>query len=236
MDPQPWSDGDLGELERRLLEAAKRDCVPDALGARMAQGLGVHVASATTAAASAAGGQLGAPLFAKVGLWGVLSLALVAAVAGWRAVQSAAPSAAAAAHATIPDRPALESAVASSPAAGATEEAQRLSAAEASNDRAQEHPAAAFDDAALRAEIALLDRARDALKDGASARALRLLDRHQDRFAPPRLAPEAAALRIEALVQSGAHAQAATMTHQFISTYPTHPLTAHVSTLTSSPR
>jgi len=235
MDPQPWSDGDLGELERRLLEAAKRDRVPDALGARMAQGLGVHVAGETAAVAGAAGSQLGAPLFAKVGLWGVLSLAVVATVAGWRAAQSAAPSSADAAHAASAARPAPATAVASSPAAGMTDQAQPLSAAKASEARAEEHPAPAFDDAALRAEIALLDRARDALKDGASARALRLLDRHHARFAPARLAPEAAALRIEALVQRGAHAQATTMSRQFISTYPTHPLTEHVSALTTSP-
>ncbi len=232
MDPQPWSDGDLGELERRLLEAAKRDRVPDALGARMAQGLGVHVAGTTTAGASAAGG-LGAPLFAKVGLWGVLSLALVAAVAGWRGAQSGAPSTRAA-HAAREDAPPAAALPRSDRTTSAIDEtAQPTAVAQSSAQPPPERPAAAFDDAALRAEIALLDRVRDALQRGASTRALRLLDRHHQRFAPAKLAPEAAALRIEALVQHGSHAQAITMSRHFTSTYPTHPLRDHVSSLTT---
>jgi hypothetical protein len=91
------------------------------------------------------------------------------------------------------------------------------------------------DDAALHAEIALLDRARNALRAGESARALRLLDHHEQRFAHARLAPEAAALRIDALVQRGSHEQAGSMAQQFVSAYPSHPLSAQVSKLAATP-
>ena len=238
MDPAPWSDGDMGELERRLLEAAKRDHVPDALGARMAHGLGVHAAGTAAAAEIAAGSQLGAPLFAKAGLWGVLSLALVAAVAGWRAVQSAPPPARAVQQARAGTPPARSSAAVvpfEASAAIAAEDSARPTLP-VEHGAAPARPAAGFDDAALRGEIALLDRARAALHRGASARALRMLDRHQERFAPAKLAPEAAALRIEALVQRGSHAQASSMSRQFINAYPTHPLSEHVATLTAPAR
>jgi len=241
MDPVPQPDWEMSELERRLLEAARSDRVPDALGARMAEGLGVqNAAGAALQSAPPAGSTLGAPLFAKVGLWGVLSVALVAAVASWHGAQSA-PRARLAAqppHASVPAgvaRPAL--AVPAADATGAGAPAARAAAPRADGAAAALPPARTVplpDDAALRAEIALLDRARQAMREGASARALRLLDQHTRRFAPARLAPEAAALRIEALVQRGSHEQAGAMSRQFVSAYPSHPLSAHVSQLTAA--
>jgi hypothetical protein len=93
------------------------------------------------------------------------------------------------------------------------------------------HAAARNDDAALRAEVALLGRARSALQRHASASALGLLEQHSRRFAHGTLAPEAAALRIEALVQQGHYQQASAESEQFVATYPTHPLRSHVAEL-----
>ena len=75
MDPKPQPHWEMSELERRLLEAARMDRVPRELGARMAQALGVQAgaSSSVAPAASDAAGTAGAPLFAKAGLWGVLS-------------------------------------------------------------------------------------------------------------------------------------------------------------------
>jgi hypothetical protein len=55
----------------------------------------------------------------------------------------------------------------------------------------------------LMAEIGSLDRAQRALAAGQPAAALAALDAHQQQFASPRLGPEAAVLRIQALMALG---------------------------------
>jgi hypothetical protein len=221
MDPGSQPNAEMSELERRLLEAARHDHVPDALSARMADGLAAKLASATLSGGPAVGAQLGSPLLAKMSLWGVLSLAVVGAVAGWYATRPA------------PAKQRAEPAVAiSSPAAvAAAEPAAQTTSQSAQSAADMLASAAGGDDEALRAEIALLDRAHKALRGGASALALRLLDEHRERFARARLAPEASALRIEALVQRGSREQARSLSRQFVSAYPTHPLTEHVAKL-----
>jgi hypothetical protein len=237
MDPTE-PDAEISELEQRLLELARHDRIPAALSARMAEGLGMHVAGAALHSGVAAGSKLSAPLFAKTGLWGVLSIALAAAVATWYA----APSAPHADHAAQLERSASTAPSAiEAPAPSATNAAvapsiafEKTAPPADSRERLRTRPAAAGDDSALRAEVALLDGARDALRENDGARALRLLDQHRRRFARARLAPEAAALRIEALVQLGSYAQAETMSQRFLSAYPQHPLRAHVAELTAA--
>jgi outer membrane protein assembly factor BamD (BamD/ComL family) len=95
---------------------------------------------------------------------------------------------------------------------------------------------ATVDDAALRAEVALLARARRALQQNATARAHQVLDQHRSRFARGTLAPEAAALRIEALFQQGAFEQAEAKTAAFMRAYPNHPLHTHVARLAQAHR
>lgn len=245
MDAGQPSNGEMSELERRLLEAARHDRVPDALGARMAEGLGVSVTPAALHGGPAAGGelgglttgtQLGAPLFAKTGLWGVLSVALVTAgVAGWQATRPP-PPASAPQDASSPSIAAGAAAASPSPraAAGATDPVPARQATRTELAVTQSPAAAPEQDAVLHAEVALLDRARTALRSRQSGRALRLLDQHRARFAPPRLAPEAAALRIEALVQRGAHEQAAAMSRQFVDAHPAHPLRERVAKLVAT--
>jgi hypothetical protein len=78
--------------------------------------------------------------------------------------------------------------------------------------------AAASSPSPIMMEIASLERARGPLGAGDAARALRELDRHERDFPRGALAPEATALRIEALVRSGDRAGAAALADRFLKT------------------
>src|SRR5439155_3985407 len=78
-----WPDGEMTELERRLLDAATRDRIPSELKARMAGALAAHAASASAIPASAKSGLL----FSKAGLWGWLPVAILAAAGAWYAAR-----------------------------------------------------------------------------------------------------------------------------------------------------
>jgi hypothetical protein len=75
----------------------------------------------------------------------------------------------------------------------------------------------------LSAELALLNEARAHVSQGAPARALELLARH-DRAPNASLRAEAALLRIEALRAAGDVAQAAELAKEFVERYPQSPL------------
>ncbi len=226
MDPNAPPPAELGALERRLLEAARADRVPEALRARMAEGLGLHVAATSPSATVGAASKVGAPLFAKAGLWGALSIAIVAGVMGWREVEPAAGNPIPTPTPTpipIPIPIPIPTAI---PIPIPSSIANPIPTASPAH-----RPSAPVDDSALRAEVALLDQARFALREDQSARALRLLDQHRQRFTRGTLAPEAAALRIEALVQQGSYARAEALSQRFASAYPSHPLRERVSAL-----
>lgn len=236
MDPEQPPNREMNEVEQRLLDLAKQDRIPAALSSRMAEGLGVHFAGAAVQSGLAAGGHAGAPWFAKTGLWGVLSIALVGGVA-WYALPSA-PHAARVApreHSVSATPSPAEQAVAPAFVATSAQVAEPVPtpppASVAAPSPARARVPAATDDSALRAEVALLDRARAALHGHDGAQALRLLDQHHRRFAHGTLEPEAEALRVEALVQVGEHAQAETLSQRFVSAYPAHPLSGHVAEL-----
>ena len=221
MEPGSWSD-DMTELERQLLEAARADRAPEALSAKMAQGLQV---GGPSVAAGTAAGKAGASLFAKAGLWGTLSLGALAVTSGWYATRE------------TPATPAPQEAQQGPQAAQPPQTVQAELPAPAAESPAAEDDArpapqgANPDDSALRAEVALLARARGALQERASSQALVLLDRHRERFARGTLRPEAAALRIEALMQQGSYEAAESQTDQFVKSYPSHPLATHVAEL-----
>jgi hypothetical protein len=246
MDPTSESNALGSALEQRLLEAARSDHIPQALCARMAEGLGVQAAGASLSV----GGTLTAPLFAKSGLWGALAVAGVVTFAALQLTRPDAESADGAQTHEVRSPPSAQTvatsalanaAPASAPDPRPTERAPEplappspAPAAPAVRAAARPSAPATTSDDALRAEVTLLDRARLALRDGESARALRLLDQHQSRFTQPTLAPEAAALRIEALVRHGAVAQADALGQRFAAAYPTHPLRARVEALRGS--
>jgi hypothetical protein len=76
----------------------------------------------------------------------------------------------------------------------------------------------------LAGEIATLDQAKHAVKAGDAQRALKILDSYDTTFATGALAPEAAALRIEALARAGRRAEAQAALGSFRSSHPESPL------------
>jgi hypothetical protein len=85
----------------------------------------------------------------------------------------------------------------------------------------------------LAAEITLLDEARDALSAGNPARALARLDEY-DRIPARRLAPEAAYIRIEALLASGDEPGAQAAARRFLAANPASPHAKRVRALLES--
>jgi hypothetical protein len=76
----------------------------------------------------------------------------------------------------------------------------------------------------LASEIATLDQAKHAVKSGDSVRALHILDSYDATFSHGALAPEASALRIEALVRAGRRVEAQNALGAFRSSHPESPL------------
>jgi hypothetical protein len=219
-EPGAW---EPNELERKLLDAAKGDRIPPELGLRIASTLSISSATATSAVAH------GGLLFSKSGLWGVLSVALLAGAGALyttsvspqvAATASATPSVAAVAVAPDVQAPVMQ------PAAAIPIETALVAAPVTATKRDAS--------GALHAEISVLDRARQALEVDAPEQAYRLLDQHRRRFAQGTLIPEAEALRIEALVRLGDSERAQRMTQRFLTAYPAHPLCERVSALTAT--
>jgi hypothetical protein len=105
----------------------------------------------------------------------------------------------------------------------------RLPSSELSAPRAGERGSASA--STLPAEIALLDQARGAIAVGEPARALAILDGHTARFPRGVMAPEAAVLRIEALVKAGDRPAATRFADGFLATAPTSPYTTRIQSL-----
>jgi hypothetical protein len=219
---RPGSLGDTSEFERQLLAAARGDQIPPALKQHMAGALGAPLAANTSpppaGLGTSAGAHAGGLLFSKTGLWGVLTLALLAGASSFYALR-ATNDLAVAEGAPTPSAPA--------PPPNLTP-IQPNTLASASGAASKVAPLA---DARLRAEIALLDRARQALRSGAPARAAELLAQHERRFAPAALAPEADALHIETLLQRGERSDAEQRARHFFSAYPAHPLSDRIQRL-----
>jgi hypothetical protein len=94
--------------------------------------------------------------------------------------------------------------------------------------------AAALTPSALTRELAVLEEARGALTRHDPARALRALDDYRLAFPGGTLHIEAAALRVEAVAQSGNVTRAGQLAEAFLASYPNSPLTARVRAVASS--
>jgi hypothetical protein len=194
-----------GELEQRLLDAARGERVP----ARLKE----HMAAALPSAPIVPVGtppQAGRALLrglgtAKGGGWLAVSGLVVLSSLGLRAI------------ATDPRPRAKSPNVASK---SAPPFAAPLVAPPSPLD------AIAFDP--LAQEIALLDAARSALRAGDGSRALGLATRHQREFPRGTLAPEAEVLSIEALAQTGERARAAGRARAFLLAHADSPLAERV--------
>jgi outer membrane biosynthesis protein TonB len=83
----------------------------------------------------------------------------------------------------------------------------------------------------LAAEVALLDRARGALKRRDTTTALAALDQHRRDFHDGALVAEAEVVRIEALIQAKDHAAARAQAQSFLARFPKSPLVRRVRSL-----
>jgi len=110
-------------------------------------------------------------------------------------------------------------------------EEKKPTRAPASRRSGERTPPAPPTDQSVGSEVGLLDEVRRALSSGDTKTALSTLDRHSERFRVGVLQPEAAALRIQALVAAGNHAQAEAQAERFLSQYPDSPHARRVRAL-----
>lgn len=224
-DPKRLTVVGATDLERSLLQAARRERPSPELTARMAAGLGISVAAALTAAAAPAAAA--APLAAAkttLTAW-LVAGAFAAAVATGVVVARRSPA---------PPTAPVEKAGLAVPAAHDDEAPSAAPASAAAHERRIEkmrkRPAPAqvqVND--LRDQIALIDAARTAVKAGATERALVLLRRYETSYPGGAFRPESLALRIEALAEGGRAAEARPLAREFLARYPQSPLSDRVA-------
>jgi hypothetical protein len=87
---------------------------------------------------------------------------------------------------------------------------------------------------ALPVELAMLDRARSATSAGDTNRALSILDAYAVRFPRGAMAPEAAVLRVEALVKAGDRPGAMRFANAFLASAPHSPYATRIQSLLSA--
>jgi hypothetical protein len=220
--PERLLQSDATDFERRVLEAALDRKPSSAASSRMAKALGVSAmtigtATAKTVAAGAAAAKVTATAGASV-VWpwvsiGVLGLAVAGAVVGVRASHEAHERPAAPPRVTASPQPEPAPQAPTPPAEVVTAPPPRAVAASPRN-RA---PAAAAD---LADQVALIDSARAAMSAGAGARALEILRRYEGKYTSGSFRPEAAAIRIEALMKLGREAEARALAERFVAEHP----------------
>jgi hypothetical protein len=237
--PERLRDVGATDLERRLLHAASREQPSRALSERMAGAIGItlpatgsalgEVAQPGTQAASktaAASGTLG-PWVA-----GALAAAVVAGafVVTGPAKAPPTPSRTAAAPSSTPGAVPLPTPVSAplaaewprkaadetAPSVAASSETQRGSGS-VSSDIAQ--------------QIALIDAARVALVGGSAEQALTGVRQYQTRYPKGAFRPEAAAIKIEALVKLGRSDEAKVLAERFLVAHGPSPLADRVARL-----
>jgi Outer membrane lipoprotein len=86
----------------------------------------------------------------------------------------------------------------------------------------------------LTRELSLLEQARSALARHSAPQALQALNEYRSQFPSGSLQAEAAALRVEAVGQSGDRALAERLAASFLASYPTSPLSARVRALSDA--
>jgi hypothetical protein len=224
------------DLERRLLEAGAGEQPSPELTRRMRQGLGLSAAAAVTAASVTAG----AASVTRTMFWARISSGIVAAVVAGGVI-GARVSSRAPAPVTPPAVVRLAPPPARPPAPIAIavphQEPPRVAVADV-RPRRVKHRRPVVErnfDGDLRAEIALVDAARAALRAGAPDRALALLQRHAATYGAGTFAPEATALRIEALAATGRTAEARAAAQRFVADHPDSPLSDRVARFAAPP-
>jgi hypothetical protein len=211
------------DLERSLLQAARRERPSPELTARMAAGLGISVGAAVTVAAPIAAAAKTTTLTAWIPA-GVVVVAVAAGVIGVRMASAPERSARASKPAAIAVAPRQDDQAPAIVAPSAPSVPDKR--VEKSHKRAAVAVAPAGD---LRDQIALIDAARTAVKAGLTERALVLLHRYDASYPGGAFRPEALALRVEALGQSGRGVEAKALARDFLVRYPQSPLADRVA-------
>lgn len=227
LDPERLRASNATKLERRLLSAGGDERPSPELTNRMRQAVGLSAAGAS-ATALAATKSAGLAWISA----GIIAAAIVGAGAGvWtsyrRTVAARAPAPAAPVECAIS---APEAAAAATPLAARPDRPRVSRSAPAGQARARlvaaSSPASVRGD--LHDEIALVDEARTALREQAPRRSLALLRRYVSAYPNGTLGPEAEALRVEALDESGQHRLARSLAREFVSRHPESPLAERV--------
>jgi len=230
------------ELERRLLDAAGREQPSRELSERMAKAIGVSMPGAggaptTRNAASQVPKAATAPSSSLPWVAGALASAIVVAGVAVFTRSNSAPVAATPSVTSMGTPLKTAERAASSPVPVAP-----TSVTASSGKALQQEPEIRRAPAAQRAvertaksdlsdQLALVDAAHRALKDGDAAGALTLARKYQAEYPTGTFRPEAAAIRIEALGKLGRTAEARALAGNFAKTYGPGPLADRIAAL-----
>ncbi|WP_437928658.1 hypothetical protein WMF37_05170 [Sorangium sp. So ce291] len=253
-DPKPL--GELGaeettEFERALLRSWKHESPSSAARARALAIAGLAAGTSAAPPADAAPAPAPAPQAAPGKLLAIAKWSLGTAIgvgllgAGVALLRPPAPPAAAAPSSAPPAALAPPVAPAPTPSGPVTSAPLPLQtsalpgpapATVASPPRStsaapRARPAPVEPADALREQVAIIDRARDALGAGDAAGCLSELDAYDRRFPRSAMGEEATVLRIEALIRLGDRARAADLGQRFLASRPTSPHAAGVRAL-----
>jgi TolA-binding protein len=228
------------ELERRLVGAAGRERPSGELSERMARAIGISLPTAGGAAGEHAdpGGSAPHAATASGSPWPWAGGALVTAAVAVGVAFALRPGAArvstsgvteparATVSAVAPPEPAPVKAPLPPGAPARAIEAAPLTPAPSSAQRGGKKASGDIAE-----QIALVDAARSAVRSGDVERALAAVRKYQAEYPRGAFRPEAAALKVEALVKAGRTAEARAAAERFVVAYGPGPLTDRVALL-----
>jgi len=239
--PERLREAGATDLERRLLGAASRERPSPELSARMAAGIGLSLPPVVSGDPAVSGPETSAPHVATASSalvpW-VTGAVVAAVVAGLFVASGSEPEPARApapatrgssVTAPIVEPPAIASASDVPGAVAPAPNPQPTTTSPTTPGPSRARSNAAEND--LGEQIALMDSARSALARGSAERALALVRDYQARYSSGAFRPEAAAIRVEALVKLGRAAEARGAAERFIAGYGPGPLAERVARL-----
>jgi hypothetical protein len=239
--PERLLGGDATDFERRVIDSARGKKPSAAASARMAKALGVSMtgvgsaaaasavaAKATSSGAAAAAGSSSIWTWVSVGIVGLAVAGGVGGTRAWHRAQERAP--------VVAPRPAP---TATAPAPAAPAEMGPVAPAavrEPTRDLGPppRHARIATAGGDLHDEIELIDAARRAVSAHAGTQALEILRRYQAKCPSGSFRPEAAAIKIEALMALGRDVEARSLAKQFIADHRGSLLASRVAALVGS--
>jgi hypothetical protein len=226
----------LEEIERTLLQAGRASAPAEAKRRAFAAGAGVLGGSAltgTSAAATGIAGKTAAIVYLKwvavVGLSGLAAASGIVAAKRLRAERIESSPPVTATTAAPPAKSAMASQVPSTAPVASAPSSEAIAAT-----TSRPSPSAASSASAgssFPVELALMDGARAAIAAGDPAKALSMLDGYSERFPRGAMAPEAAVLRVEALVAAGDRDAARRAGDAFLRSHPSSPYGPRIQSL-----